>query len=451
MFVGHARVRNWALVVCLTAWPLIAGSCSPLFSQNTRPPQNTGVEEIPLQVIVVRTLEEAQEVIEQLKKGADFTQLAKETSIDPTAVDGGYIGRLSPTALRGELRDALKGVGPGQITPTVHLPAGYTILRVMETATGKGEKDADPARSLSLKVTGTIRYVLDVDGLNEAEALLLLSAKDGDWNADPLAVCGKRKESVAKAIDRLKIFLSPEKAAAHSGSPPIDIMQAHYSLAELYAYQGNMEPAIAESKEAYQIALSGIPHAIPQMEEALGIMYLHASEMENDIYRVPGERDLFPMRPGSGYQKTGDSEKAIEYFLKYLESTPNDLEVRWLLNLAYMTLEKYPESVPQKYLILKAAFESKEDVGRFVDVAMETGLKSFSSAGGVIVDDFENNGLLDVVTSGYQSCGPMHYFHNNGDAPLPTAPSKPVYRDNSAHSTLYKPTITTTAVLTFWY
>jgi len=141
-------------------------------------------------------------------------------------------------------------------------------------------------------------------------------------------------------------------------------MQTYYALAQLYAYQGNMEPAIAETKEAYGLALSSVPSAIPQMEETLGILYLHSSEIENDIYRTPGERDLFPMRPGQGYQKTGDSEKAIEYLLKYLERKPDDMEVRWLLNLAYMTLEKYPASVPQKYLIPKSAFDSKEDVGR---------------------------------------------------------------------------------------
>ena len=38
-----------------------------------------------------------------------------------------------------------------------------------------------------------------------------------------------------------------------------------------------------------------------------------------------------------------------------------------------------------------------------------------SMAGGVIVDDFENNGLLDVVTSSMYTCEHMHYFHNNGD------------------------------------
>jgi tetratricopeptide (TPR) repeat protein len=266
-----------------------------------------------------------------------------------------------------------------------------------------------------LESAGTIRYALDVDGLNEADAVLRVALRDGSWQTDPLAVCGKRKETLALAIDRLKTFLSPENVAARSSVAAIDVMQTYYALAQLYAYQGNMEPAIAETKEAYRLALSSVPSAIPQMEETLGILYLHSSEIENDIYRTPGERDLFPMRPGQGYQKTGDSEKAIEYLLKYLERKPDDLEVRWLLNLAYMTLEKYPAGVPQKYLIPKSAFDSKEDVGRFVDVATEAGLKLFSSAGGVVVDDFENNGLLDVVTSGFESCGPLHYFHNNGD------------------------------------
>ncbi len=36
-------------------------------------------------------------------------------------------------------------------------------------------------------------------------------------------------------------------------------------------------------------------------------------------------------------------------------------------------------------------------------------------ASGVIVDDFENNGRLDVVTSSFDACEPMHYFHNNGN------------------------------------
>ena len=48
-------------------------------------------------------------------------------------------------------------------------------------------------------------------------------------------------------------------------------------------------------------------------------------------------------------------------------------------------------------------------------MAAQAGLNLFSMAAGVIVDDFENDGLLDVVTSSFDMCEPMHFFHNNGD------------------------------------
>ena len=54
-------------------------------------------------------------------------------------------------------------------------------------------------------------------------------------------------------------------------------------------------------------------------------------------------------------------------------------------------------------------------MGRFVDVAPQAGLNVFASAGGVIVDDLSGNGRFDVVTSNFYSCGPLHYFGNNGD------------------------------------
>ena len=78
-------------------------------------------QEIPLQVIVVRSAEEAEQILDRLKKGQDFSQLAEEKSIDPTSDAGGYMGKLSPSALRAELRDALKGLGPGQLTNVVQI------------------------------------------------------------------------------------------------------------------------------------------------------------------------------------------------------------------------------------------------------------------------------------------------------------------------------------------
>ena len=71
--------------------------------------------------------------------------------------------------------------------------------------------------------------------------------------------------------------------------------------------------------------------------------------------------------------------------------------------------------MPQKYLIAPSVFESKESVGRFVDMAPAAGLNFVSMAGGVIADDFENNGLSDVVVSSYDTCQSLRFFHNNGD------------------------------------
>jgi hypothetical protein len=140
------------------------------------------------------------------------------------------------------------------------------------------------------------------------------------------------------------------------------------------------------------------------------------SEMKNGAYRNSGDMDIFPpQHPQESYELKDDSKQAIEYFQTYLDKNPDDLEVRWLLNLAYMTLGQYPAGVPKAYLIPEADFHSKQDVGRFVDVAPAVGLTAFRSAGGVIVDDFDNDGLLDVVVSSVDVCEPIRFFHNNGD------------------------------------
>ena len=61
--------------------------------------------------------------------GEDFAALAKEKSVDATAEDGGYMGKVDPAALRPELREALKGITPGQITGVIKVPTGFAIVK----------------------------------------------------------------------------------------------------------------------------------------------------------------------------------------------------------------------------------------------------------------------------------------------------------------------------------
>jgi peptidyl-prolyl cis-trans isomerase SurA len=84
-----------------------------------------------LQVIVVVSAAEAQQIFDRLKNGEDFVTLAKEKSVDATASAGGYMGELTRQDLRAELRDALQGLAPGEISKVVRIPSGYAILKVL--------------------------------------------------------------------------------------------------------------------------------------------------------------------------------------------------------------------------------------------------------------------------------------------------------------------------------
>ncbi|HZL96046.1 MAG TPA: FG-GAP-like repeat-containing protein, partial [Vicinamibacterales bacterium] len=229
------------------------------------------------------------------------------------------------------------------------------------------------------------------------------------------AICQVRRQSLASSQSSLEDFLSRERLDGRASRSPFDIMQARFALAQLHAYDGRMDRALAEYQRAFETARDGVPAAAARMMEALGVAHLHKAGTENGAHRAPGDICLLPLRPGQSYAKAEHSERAIEYFLNFLKQQPDNLEVRWLLNLAYMTIGRYPDRVPPAYLISPATFVSTEDVGRFRDVAPQAGLDVVATAGGVIVDDLAGTGRYDVVTSNFDSCGPLHYFRNNGD------------------------------------
>ncbi len=400
--------RAWVLAVVT----LLSASG---FTQTPQPAPTPAAEHVTLRMIVVSSQEGAERILSQLRQGQDFATLAKQKSIDTTSDAGGLMQNVLPSTLRPEMRDALQAMAPGQLSPVLRTPLGYAILLLVERSQAQEDPTLAYIGNQASSATGSVKFIFDVSGFAEAELGLTREAKVPGWDPDPQFVCEIRKESLLSEKQGLEDFLSPRNKRARHARPAIDVMSAHVALAELNAYRGNMDITIEQYQAALQIAESQVPAALNQMNEALGISYLHKSEMENNVYHAPGEKCLLPISPGNAYAKTGDSKKAIEYFLKYLEQKPDELEVKWLLNLAYMTLGEYPDKVPPKYLIPPSVFQSAEDVGRFPDVAPAAGLDTFSMAGGIIVDDFENNGRLDVVKSSFDSCASMQFFHNNGD------------------------------------
>ena len=392
-------------VAALAAWSLAVQASPAVQSTDT----------LTLRIIVAGTRDDAQRLAGRASRGEDFPALARAESIDPSASRGGLLGRIAVSTLRPELQAALRGGAPGYLTAVVQVPTGFAFLKV-EPDAGSATAPADAVEAPpGLLATGTVKYVIDAGGLPEAEAVLRDFPKPANWNQDPRTICQARRDSLASARQMFEDFFSPEMQTARQARSPFDLMQAHLGLAQLLAYTGNMAGAAPHYQEAYRLARASVPAAVLLLEETLGLAHLHKAEMDNGAYRAPGELCLIPARPGHAFARTGDAEKAIEHFLNYLRQKPDELEVRWLLNLAYMTLGKYPDDVPPRQLIPAAAFASAGEVVRFTDVAPQAGLNVFATAGGVIVDDLRGNGRFDVVTSNFDSCAPLHYFGNNGD------------------------------------
>ncbi len=402
------RVRRWFVVTA--AVTLVVSVVAAVAHSQQRPAS----AEIGLRIIVVGSAGDAAEILQRFRYGWDFAALARERSIDSTAADGGYMGKMDPATLRAELRDALRGVGPGQVTEVVKIPSGYAILKVVAENEPTEKKSVTPNEILPLAGRGSVRYTPNVAGAPEADAALQAYPKGPGWEQDLHAICEARRQSISRTIDRLGGILD-DFARERPNANPGDSMQMLYVLGQLEAYQGNMDEMIRRWEDAYRKVADQGPNAALPLEEALGVAYLHKAEMENGVYKHPGDRCIFPPRENSVYEKRASTESAIQYFLKYLKRKPDELEVKWLLNLAYMTLGKYPSGVPAEDLIPPSAFASKENVPRFVDVASDAGLDLVSMAGGLIVDDFDGDGLLDIVTSSYNMCEHVHFFHNNGD------------------------------------
>jgi tetratricopeptide (TPR) repeat protein len=364
-------------------------------------------------IIVSRSQQDAREVLEVLQSGMDFGVVAKERSADPTSKDGGYIGRLGAAPLSPAERAAVEGVHAGEFTGIVPVPGGFAILTLL--ASPPKLQDLDVKQMQLMAKSAAVRQSINVAGMSEEDSVFEQFSKPDGWRQDLPAPCAIRKQSHASAVERMENLLAVQSAPS-SNTAPIELLRGHVALAQLHAFVGDLDRSIEQWQSAYRIAQASVPGAIPYLEEALGVSYLHRAGEENGAYRDNGSIDIFPpVDPSAHYEKQEDSRMAVTYFLKFLDLAPDDLQVKWLLNLAYRTLGAYPSAVPAKYLISLDSFESKENIGQFTDVARSAGLNVFSAAGGVIVDDFDNDGYLDVISSSVDVCDPLHYFHNNGD------------------------------------
>ena len=87
----------------------------------------------------------------------------------------------------------------------------------------------------------------------------------------------------------------------------------------------------------------------------------------------------------------------MQHFTEYLHRHPDELSVRWLLNLAYMTLGDYPGHVPAEYLLPLERFRGGDPMfGRERDDFIEARLPHPPRR---YIDDTQKRRLVGVLPS----------------------------------------------------
>ena len=143
--------------------------------------------------------------------------------------------------------------------------------------------------------------------------------------------------------------------------------------------------------------------------------YLRMAEEQNCHQSNNKDSCLLPIRGEGVHQKKEGATRAAEVLGGLLERDPDNLEARWLLNVAHMTLGTYPAGVPKRFLIPPAAFESGYPLPPFENVARRLGLDVYGLSGGAVLDDLDGDGHLDLMLSAINFDDPVRFFHNRGD------------------------------------
>lgn len=274
---------------------------------------------------------------------------------------------------------------------------------------------APPDRVWNLRGAGAgnFKTVLDVSGRDEL-SLYFVSRDPKNLRA----ICEASKETDRTAIEAIKARLA---SIDGSSAPLEERVIARQALAQIYAYAGEMAAAADEFGRAYE-QLAPLGESTPQvaaarafLEEAAGVANLRRGEIDNCVLHHNAQRCIFPVAGGGVHQDQTGSRRAIEFLTRAFARDRTNLEIRWLLNVAYMTVGQYPAGVPADVLIPPDRFASEAPQARFEDVALSSGVEIRTRAGGTVVEDLDGDGDLDLVLSSLDPCEPLRYYRNRGD------------------------------------
>ena len=193
------------------------------------------------------------------------------------------------------------------------------------------------------------------------------------------------------------------------------LLDADYGEALLFLDE--IQPAIDHLSDAWMRSREmGAPKELQaRLLSPLILAHLQAAEDANCVLHRSASSCILPLQPEAVHRRRDDAVRAGDLSLELLRLLPGNPEVGWILNLSRMLSGDYPTGVPEGSRLPAAAIAPEvDDFEPWVDRSRELGMDQVDLAGGAIVDDFDGDGLLDLVTSTWDPCDSIKAFRNDG-------------------------------------
>ena len=252
-------------------------------------------------------------------------------------------------------------------------------------------------------------------------SLVLLAAPLAAAASDDLAESCSRLRDGSNAY--FGTSLADELRASLSASPNSPEIQAQLG-GELLRL-GDTARAITHLSAATE-ALAATPDVRPTIPEwNLALAHLQRAEDLNCVHHgdaAPGrsaDSCILPLVSAAVHSRPEHARAAGDLFLDMLEegrpTGPWRHRAQWLLNVARRLTGDFPDGVPVRFRISEDVFTSATFTGgRWRNLGPELGVDALDLAGGAVVDDFDGDGVLDLITSTWDPCGPLQAFRGDG-------------------------------------
>ncbi|MDX1644190.1 MAG: CRTAC1 family protein [Thermoanaerobaculia bacterium] len=171
----------------------------------------------------------------------------------------------------------------------------------------------------------------------------------------------------------------------------------------------------ARRRLAADPTLAADPALALELRRLEGIAHLQVAEDRNCLENHAATSCILPIRPDAVHRLPDHARQAARAYLDILSVVPDNVQARWLLNLAQMLAGEYPKAVPERFRLPSGTIPSAAEPPPWREVGHRLGLGGADLSGGAIMDDFDGDGRLDLVSSSWDPCEPMKAYRNRGD------------------------------------